>query len=74
MDADTVTYVVELIIGIITVATVVTGLTSSPKDDEWLKKILEILSLVSNKDVKGTFKLPGQSSKDAEGNSDDAGN
>lgn len=43
---------------LIPLATVITGLTPTPKDDAVLAKILPFLSVVTPKDAPGTFKLP----------------
>jgi len=41
-----------------TAASIVTGLTPTPKDDEWLKKAAAFVSFVTSKDLPGTFKAP----------------
>lgn len=49
---------------VLSIASVVTGLTSTPVDDSivaFLQKLLGRFSVVTNKDAPGTFKLPGAS-------------
>lgn len=47
------------IVGILgALATAITGLTPTPKDDAWVRRILGWLSIVLPKDSPGTFKAP----------------
>ena len=50
--------VLQIIGSFVAAATIITGLTPTPKDDEWLKKIVSALSFVTSKDKEGTFKVP----------------
>ena len=43
---------------LVAAASIITGLTPSPKDDEILKKIVAALSFLKPKDADGTFKVP----------------
>ncbi len=56
--------VVAVVAGIITVASGVTKMTASPKDDEILKKIVSFWSIVEHADVGG-LKFPAKKAKDA---------
>ena len=59
--------IIEIVMGLIAVATVITGMTKSSKDDAILSKIKDwvgrLFSIVTHSDAGGTFKLPGQSAK-----------
>lgn len=48
----------EVLAGIVTVASVVTKLTPTPKDDEWLMKIVGFLSVLEPKGAGTAVKLP----------------
>lgn len=56
--------------GLLGVGSLVTGLTPSPKDDEFIGKarkiVGKVVSLTTFADAPGTFKLPGQSASPAE--------
>lgn len=54
---------VELLFALLGLASVVTALTPTPKDDEWLRRIADFLSFLRPSDQKGTLKLPGVRSK-----------
>jgi hypothetical protein len=47
-----------IVSAVLVLATLVTGLTPSPKDDEVVRKIAGFLSFLTPKDAPGTFKLP----------------
>ena len=47
---------------ILTVASFIVKLTPTPKDDAVVHQLLELLSFLKPKDVKGTFKAPFTSS------------
>lgn len=52
----------EVAVGLLGVASLVTALTKTPKDDAVVAKILkavERLSVLTHKDTKGTLKAPG---------------
>lgn len=54
---------VEVVGGLLGVATLVTGLTKTPKDDAVVAKLqgwLGRLSVVTHKDAPGTLKVPGK--------------
>ena len=52
------THVLEAVGLLMAAATIITGLTPSPKDDQWLKKVANFLSIVTPKDKPSTFKVP----------------
>lgn len=43
---------------LLTLASLITGLTSTPKDDEWVRKIASFLSFLQPSDAEGTVKPP----------------
>lgn len=43
---------------LLSLASVITGLTPSPKDDEVVRKIIAFLSFLTPRDASGTFKPP----------------
>lgn len=49
-----------LAIGLYMVAQVVVALTPSPKDNQWLAKLLQLGGLASPRDVTGLLKRPWQ--------------
>ena len=48
----------SLFLAVYTLLSIVTGLTKTPKDDEYLKKFFDFISFLKPKDVKGTVKVP----------------
>lgn len=50
-----------LITGLLAVASIVTALTPTPKDDEVVRKIAAFLSFLQPRNSAGTLKLPGAS-------------
>jgi len=53
--------IVAVVSGLVTVASVVTALTPTPKDDAalaWIRKILDFLSVLKPKTASGTLKVP----------------
>ena len=54
--------IVNILLSVLALASLVTGLTSTPKDDKLVSKIrlwVKRLSVLTHKDAPGTFKLPG---------------
>lgn len=54
---------------LLALASVITGLTPTPKDDDVLRKIREVLhriGILRHSDEPGTIKPPGASRKDSE--------
>lgn len=49
---------VGIIGGLLSLASLVTSLTKSPKDDEWVKKLIGWLSFLTHNDTVGTLKAP----------------
>jgi hypothetical protein len=47
-----------LVIGILNVASLYTGLTPDPKDDEYVKKLIAWFSFVKPVNAPGSVKLP----------------
>lgn len=62
--------IVQILGGLLGVGSLVTGLTPSPKDDEFLGKarkfVGKVASVTTFADAPGTFKAPGQSAASAE--------
>ena len=48
---------------LMTAASIIAGLTPTPKDDEIVKKIIDFLSFLKPKTSQGTFKMPFTRSK-----------
>lgn len=58
----------QILVGVLTVATIITGITKSPKDDGVLASISHVLrrlGLVTYADESGTFSFPGAGEKKA---------
>jgi len=58
----------QVLVGLLTVATIITGITRSPTDDSILAKISHVLrrlGLVTYSDEAGTFSFPGAGEKKA---------
>lgn len=51
--------ILAVLSALLTVASLVTKFTASPKDDEVVRKIIAFLSFLQPKDAPGTVKLPG---------------
>ena len=48
---------------LLTAASLITRLTPSPKDDEWVRKIISALSFLQPRGSDTTLKLPGTAAK-----------
>lgn len=61
---------VQVALTLLSAGSLVTGLTPTPKDDEFVGKARKVLGRVASvttfADASGTFKLPGQSAAPAE--------
>lgn len=51
--------ILAVVSALLTVASLVTKLTPSPKDDEVVRKIMAFFSFLQPKDVPGVVKMPG---------------
>lgn len=49
---------VSIIFGVLSVASLITGLTPTPKDDQFVRKLINFFSFLKPKDSDGTFKRP----------------
>ena len=52
------TDLLEIVAAAIALATVVTRMTPTPKDDEFLKKLVLLFSMMNHKDSDKKYKLP----------------
>jgi hypothetical protein len=50
--------IVQVVLGLLSVASLVVALTPSPKDDEFVRKAIAFLSFLQPRDAAGTVKAP----------------